>query len=227
MKYPYLLLDADNTLFDFDAGNRRAISAVCKAFDIPDTEENFKIYEACNLAMWEAFERGEVSKDFLVVQRFRDFFDKLNIKRDAEGCNALHLATLGQNNLLLPHALEVCRVLSQTHKLYIVTNAVAAVQKSRLAASAIAPYITDAFISEEVGANKPSVEYFDYVFSHTNGLAKDNCLLVGDSLTSDIRGALNYGLPSCWYNPNHLPAPEGMDITYVIDDLQELYNIVE
>ena len=225
MKYPYLLLDADNTLFDFDAGNRLAISAVCRQFDIPDTEENFRTYEACNLAMWEAFERGEVSKDFLVVQRFRDFFAKLGIRRDPEACNQLHLHTLGQNTILLPHASEVCRTLSKTHKLYIVTNAVAAVQKSRLAGSAIAPYITDAFISEEVGANKPTPAYFDYVFAQVDGLRRDNCLVVGDSLTSDIRGAMNYGLPSCWYNPGCKPLPEDMQVTYQIRDLRQLYDI--
>ena len=226
MKYPYLLLDADNTLFDFDAGNRLAISAVCHSFDIPDTEENFHIYEECNLAMWEAFERGEVTKDFLVVQRFRNFFTKLGIRRDAEACNRLHLHTLSQNTILLPHALEVCQKLSQTHKLYIVTNAVAAVQKSRLAASAIAPFITAAFISEEVGANKPTPAYFDYVFAHVDGLRRDNCLVVGDSLTSDILGAMNYGLPCCWYNPGHRPLPEDRKFTYQIDDLLQLYDIV-
>ena len=226
MKYPYLLLDADNTLFDFDAGNRIAVSAVCRAFDIPDTDENFSIYEGCNLAMWEAFERGEVTKEFLVVQRFRDFFAKLGIQRDAEACNRLHLATLEQNTLLLPHALEVCRTLSKTHKLYIVTNAVASVQKSRLSHSAIAPFITGAFISEEIGANKPTPAYFDYVFSHVDGLRKDNCLVVGDSLTSDILGAMNYGLPCCWFNPLHLPLPRSMKTTYEIDDLTQLYNIV-
>ena len=226
MPYPYLLFDADNTLFDFDAGNRIAISAVCRQFSIPDTEENFRIYEACNLAMWEAFERGEVTKEFLVIQRFRDFFAKIGLDRDAEACNALHLKTLGQNTILLPHALEVCRTLSETHKLYIVTNAVAAVQKSRLAGSAIAPYISGAFISEEIGTNKPTPAYFDYVFSHVDGLRKDNCLMIGDSLTSDILGAMNYGLPSCWYNPGHANLPEGMEITYEIDDLLQLYNIV-
>ena len=136
MKYPYLLLDADNTLFDFDAGNRHAFHEVCARYDIPDTEESFQCYERCNNTMWAAFDRGECTKDFLVVERFRRFLKEMGLDRDAARCNELHLQVLGQNTLLLPHALEVCRGLSREHRLYIVTNAVAAVQRSRLAGSA-------------------------------------------------------------------------------------------
>ena len=113
MKYPYLLLDADNTLFDFDAGNRHAFHEVCARYDIPDTEESFQCYKRCNNAMWAAFDRGECTKDFLVVERFRRFLKEMGLDRDAARCNELHLQVLGQNTLLLPHALEVCRGLSQ------------------------------------------------------------------------------------------------------------------
>lgn len=139
MKYPYLLLDADNTLFDFDAGNRHAFHEVCARYDIPDTEESFQCYKRCNNAMWAAFDRGECTKDFLVVERFRRFLKEMGLDQDAARCNELHLQVLGQNTLLLPHALEVCRGLSREHRLYIVTNAVAAVQRSRLAAAPSRP----------------------------------------------------------------------------------------
>ena len=156
MKYPYLLLDADNTLFDFDAGNRHAFHEVCARYDIPDTDESFLCYERCNNAMWTAFDRGECTKDFLVIERFRLFLKEMGLDRNPVLCNDLHLQVLGQNTLMLPHAQEVCRMLSQEHRLYIVTNAVASVQRSRLEGSAIASYISGAFISEEAGASKPS-----------------------------------------------------------------------
>ena len=176
--------------------------------------------------MWAAFDRGECTKDFLVVERFRRFLKEMALDRDAARCNELHLQVLGQNTLLLPHALEVCRGLSREHRLYIVTNAVAAVQRSRLAGSAIAPYITGAFISEEARASKPSAAYFDYVFSRIDGITRENCLLVGDSLSSDIRGANNYGLPCCWYNPKEAARPEDLRIDYEILDLRQLYDLV-
>lgn len=227
MKYPFLLLDADNTLFDFDAANRAAFHAVCASFDIPESDETFRLYERCNNEMWAAFDRSEVTKDYLVVQRFRNFLAELHLARDAQACNALHLATLGESNRLLPYAEEVCRRLSRTHQLYLVTNAVASVQKARLAASAIVPYITAAFISEEVGAAKPSTAYFDYVLAHIEGITGENCLVVGDSLSSDIRGANNAGLPCCWYNPHGQPKPDDLRIDYQITDLRQLETIAE
>lgn len=130
--YSYLLFDADNTLFDFDAANRNAFHTVCRQCDIPDTDETFALYERCNNAMWAAFDRGECTKDFLVVERFRRFLEAMALDRDPALCNRIHLKALGESTLLLPHAEEVCRTLSRTHRLYIVTNAVASVQHRRL-----------------------------------------------------------------------------------------------
>ena len=117
MRYPYLLFDADNTLFVFDRSNRAAFNAVCAAFSLPDDDETFALYERCNNAMWAAFDRGEGTKDFLVVQRFRNFIAALGVERDPAACNELHLHTLGRQSFLLPHAEEVCRELSRSHKL--------------------------------------------------------------------------------------------------------------
>lgn len=225
--YSILLFDADNTLFNFDAGNRRAFSEVCRICHLPDTDELFHAYEAVNAEMWSAFDRGECTKDFLVVERFRLFLERAGLQADPVQCNKIHLSTLATNTVLLPHALEVCRTLAQTHSLYIVTNAVAAVQKARLAASDLRPYITDAFISEDAGASKPSVAYFDYVFSRIPGITRENCLLIGDSPFSDLQGANNYGIPCCWYNPRGLARPDGIRIDYEIRDLPELLPIVD
>ena len=225
--YSILLFDADNTLFNFDAGNRRAFSAVCRICHLPDTDELFHAYEAVNAEMWSAFDRGECTKDFLVVERFRLFLERAGLQADPVQCNKIHLSTLATNTVLLPHALEVCRTLAQTHSLYIVTNAVAAVQKARLAASDLRPYITDAFISEDAGASKPSVAYFDYVFSRIPGITRENCLLIGDSPSSDLQGANNYGIPCCWYNPRGLARPNGIRIDYEIRDPPELLPIVD
>lgn len=225
--YSILLFDADNTLFNFDTGNRRAFSEVCRICHLPDTDELFHAYEAVNAEMWSAFDRGECTKDFLVVERFRLFLERAGLQADPVQCNKIHLSTLATNTVLLPHALEVCRTLAQTHSLYIVTNAVAAVQKARLAASDLRPYITDAFISEDAGASKPSVAYFDYVFSRIPGITRENCLLIGDSPSSDLQGANNYGIPCCWYNPRGLARPDGIRIDYEIRDLPELLPIVD
>lgn len=226
IRYPILLLDADNTLFNFDIGNRRAFSEVCRHCCLPDTDALFQAYEQVNQEMWSAFDRGECTKDFLVVERFRRYLQENGLRADPVQCNDIHLNSLKTNTTLLPHALEVCRTLAQSHRLYIVTNAVAAVQKARLAASDIRPYITDAYISEEAGASKPSAAYFDYVFSRIPDINRENCLLVGDSISSDIQGANNYEIPCCWYNPKGLEAPAALRIDYEIQDLRQLLSIV-
>lgn len=225
-RYSYLLFDADDTLFDFSAANHNAFARVCDYCGLTYTEALYEHYESINAPLWQQLNRGEVTKEFLVVERFRRFLAEVGVNADPAECNRIQLSGLGSSSVLFPEALEVVRTLAQDHKLYIVTNAVASVQRARLAASAIAPYITDAFISEEAGAAKPSRAYFDYVFSRIDGITPDNCLVIGDSLTSDIQGAVNAGLPACWYNPKGAPRPADLPIDYEIRDLRELYDIV-
>lgn len=225
-RYQYLLFDADNTLFDFDAANHNAFAQTCQYCGLTYSEELYEFYESFNRPLWQQLDRGEVTKEFLVVERFRRFLAAMGVDADPSECNRIQLSGLGSSTVLLPHALEVIEQLSRTHQLYIVTNAVASVQRARLAGSAIAPYITAAFISEEASAAKPSKAYFDYVFARIDGITPDNCLVIGDSLSSDVQGAINAGLPACWYNLKNDPRPADMAIDYEIHDLRELYDIV-
>lgn len=224
--YPYLLFDADNTLFDFDEANVNSFRAVCGYAGLAFTPELFACFDRCNNAAWTRFDRGELTKDETLRIQFREMSEELGIALDIEGCNRVRLEVLGRSTALMPHAAEVAAELHKTHRIYLITNAVESVQRGRLGRSALAPLVEEAFISEAAGAAKPSTEYFDYVFAHIDGITKENCLVIGDSLTSDIRGANNYGLPCCWYNPKQMPRPEDLRVDYEIRDLRELYHIV-
>lgn len=226
-RYPYLLFDADNTLFDFDEANIHAFRAVCDAFGLPFSQTLFDRFEIINNATWERFDRGELTKDETLRIQFREMSEELGLELDIEGCNRVRLEVLGRSTALVPHALEVVRELKKTHRVYLITNAVEAVQRGRLGRSALAPYVEEAFISETAGAAKPSVEYFDYVFAHIDGITRENCMVIGDSLTSDIQGANNYGLACCWFNPKKAPKPKALRVDYEIRDLRELYDIVK
>lgn len=226
MPYPYLLFDADNTLFDFDQAERNAHLLLCRAHGLAFSEEGYQLYHKCNADLWRDFDRGLCTKEYLLVERFRRYLAITGERADPEALNRDHLRALGEGAMLLPGAEELCRVLSRDHRLYLLTNAVASVQKTRFANSAIAPYFQGAFISEEVGVGKPDSAYFDYVFHAVPGLARDNALVIGDSLTSDIQGANNAGLPCCWFNPKGQPRPQGLRIDYEIRALEELYAIV-
>lgn len=226
MPYPYLLFDADNTLFDFDQAERNAHLLLCRAHGLAFSEEGYQLYHKCNADLWRDFDRGLCTKEYLLVERFRRYLAITGERADPEALNRDHLRALGEGAMLLPGAEELCRVLSRDHRLYLLTNAVASVQKARFANSAIAPYFQGVFISEEVGVGKPDPAYFDYVFHAVPGLARDNALVIGDSLTSDIQGANNAGLPCCWFNPKGQPRPQGLRIDYEIRALEELYAIV-
>ena len=226
MKYPVLLFDADDTLFDFPKASARAFAAMCRADGIPDTQESRQLYHTINLELWAAFDRGEVSKEYVTLERFVRFLRALDLPLDPVKCNRDYLTALGAGVFPLPRAEEVCRELVRRgHRLYIVTNAVASVQRSRLQGSVFADLITDAFISEDAGASKPSALYYEYVLSRI-GAPREDCLAIGDSLATDIRGANNAGLPCCWFNPGGKPRPEDLRIDYEIRDLRQLLDIV-
>ena len=227
MKYPYLLFDADDTLFDFPKASSQAFSIMCRSNHIPDSAETYRLYHEINLVLWEAFDRGEITKEFLTVERYVRFLKALELDRDPAQCNRDYLEALGRTVFPLPRAEEVCRELVRRgHKLYIVTNAVASVQRSRLSVCPFGDVFTAAFISEEAGAPKPQKAYYDYVRRQVPEITPKNTLIIGDSLSTDIRGANNAGLPCCWFNPGSKAAPEDLRIDYDIADLRELLDIV-
>ena len=227
MKYPDLLFDADDTLFDFPKAARRAFDALCAAYEIPNTPETRQLYHQINLELWSAFERQEITKDQVVHDRFVRFLGALRLDLDPDLCNTTYLRALGQSSDPLPHAEEVCRELVRRgHRLFLITNAVASVQRSRLQSCSFRDCFTAAFISEEAGAAKPDQAYYDYVFTQIPDLVPERCLAIGDSLTTDIRGANNAGLPCCWFNPKGKAADPALRIDYEIHTLPELLSIV-
>lgn len=226
MKYPYLLFDADNTLFDFDAAEKNAHRQVCGKHRLSFTEEGYALYRRCNAQLWQDFDRGLCSKEFLLTERFRRYLSLTGETGDPEAMNRDHLRALGESAVLLPGAEALCRRLAAGHELYLVTNAVESVQRARFERSAIRPYFRDVFISEAIGCGKPSPAYFAYVLRAVPGLTAENGLVIGDSLTSDIQGANNAGLACCWFNPKGLPRPDGLRIDYEVRTLEEIADLV-
>ena len=227
MKYPYLLFDADDTLFDFPKASSQAFSVMCRKNDVPDSPETYQLYHEINLVLWAAFNHGEITKEFLTLERYVRFLNALELDRDAAQCNRDYLQALGRIVYPLPYAGEVCRgLVHRGHKLYIITNAVASVQRSRLSACSFGDVFTAAFISEEAGAAKPHKAYYDYVRRQVPEITPENTLVIGDSLSTDIQGANNAGLPCCWFNPSKKAAPENLRIDHTITDLRQLLDIV-
>ncbi len=225
-KYKYLLFDADNTLFDFAACERAALFATFKNAGIILDDEKIACYSRINDSFWKALERGEVTKEALRYKRFESFCAEYGFKLDAREIASEYLRLLGLQIEMMDGAVETLEYYSPKYELYLITNGIKSVQTSRLAKSGLYKYFLNVFISEELGAEKPSKAYFDAVAAAIHDFNKDEALIIGDSLTSDIRGGINYGIDTCWMNINGAEVPEDMDITYTVKSLFELKNII-
>lgn len=230
VRYPILLLDADGTLYDFEASQAHALERAYRGAgfeaSLPYSSEILERYSCVNQSWWRRLERGECTKEELQLGRFREFFSALGLSFDPAEFNRMYMEELGNGTYLLPHAEEVCRELAQTCALYIVTNGVSRTQRRRIGGSALNGLFREIFVSEDAGVPKPEMGYFEYVFSRLGEVDRKNILLVGDSLSSDMQGAENAGLDSCWVNPKGTPKPEHPHITFTIRELRELPAIV-
>ncbi len=226
MKYQTILFDADGTLLDFERSEYEALSDVLVRFGIPETEENHKIYSAANAEQWKLLEKGLVTKSELRINRFRKFLNQIGFSASEYAMADCYMHSLAQKSHLLDGAFELCRELSRSCELYIITNGFRFIQEGRLRPSTIAPFFRDVFISENIGAEKPSPVFFDYVKAHIPNFCAEKALVVGDSLSSDITGGICAGLDVCWYNPKNQPDPVDMNIQYTISSLSELLQIV-
>ena len=226
-RYDIVLLDADNTLFDFNAAEARALDAVLAEFGWPRDEETKRTYLEINHALWSAFDRGEAEEGFLTVERFRLLGERLGRSADPAEMNRRYLDHLGECSLLLPGAEELLQTLAAQYALYLVSNGTAAVQAGRIASAGIAPYFREIFISEQMGLHKPQKEFFNACFAAIPGFHREEALIIGDSLTSDIRGGNNAGIRTCWFNPQGKPRPADVHVDYEVSALPQIPPLLE
>lgn len=227
MGYRALFLDMDGTFLDFCAAERNAFyRAFEKTGEKPD-EEKYRLYSAINDSLWKAFERGEIEKDAIRKSRYTRLFERLDIQADGIAVEQDYERFLGEGHELVPHAWEVLSFLYGRYPLYVVTNGFAAVQKNRLKLSGIGRFMEQVFISEEIGYQKPQKEFFEACFSRISlPLRPEEVLLIGDSLTSDILGAKNAGIASCWFNPEGAPNESGIRPDHEIRSLLSLKELL-
>ena len=226
-KYEWLLFDADDTLLDFKLGEKRAITATFRAAGLPTDDGVIETYSKINDNLWKMLERGEVTKDRLKVLRFEQFCEHYGFDYDGAALADAYVGNLMKQTVLLDGAEDVCRALYGKYKMYIITNGIEAVQNARFGGCAIKDYFEKCYISDAIGVAKPKKGFFDAVAADIEEFDKSKALVIGDSLTSDIKGGVEYGIDTCWLNPTGKKAPEGMDITYVIGDIRELLGILE
>ena len=229
MKYTWLLLDADGTLFDYDKAESAALAQTFAQFGYEYGAHCLETYRAVNGQIWRDFEDGKITQERLKTRRFELLFAALALPSspDAAEFSARYLDNLGGCAELIDGALDVLKALRGRVHLALITNGLRRVQRSRLARSGLDEFFEAVIISDEVGVAKPHAGIFNIAFARMGRPRKAEVLIVGDSLTSDIKGGSDYGIDTCWYNPTGRPRPPDVNIRYEIADLPALLAIVE
>lgn len=222
--YTCLLLDADGTLLDFEAAEKKAFFETMEHFELPATNETLDTYMKINTELWTALENGRIKREKLLSTRFAKLLEALEAKGSGAEMNKYYLEQLGTHSDLLPGTLEAMNELAEVATLAVVSNGVEKVQTSRLAASGLADYMDGVFISEKVGSEKPNRRMFDTALRQLGIEDSSRVLVVGDSLNADIRGGKNAGLATCWCNFSNEETTDQAD--YTIHNWQQLYEIV-
>ena len=222
----FLLLDLDDTVLDFRATEYKSISRLLCTVGVEPTEEIIQRYRAINWAHWRQLERGEITRD-QISNRFDVLFEELGMQVSTSECEKLYRQFLSEGDDVLPGAAEALAALHGNYRIFAATNSTVAVQIGRLSRTGLGKYFEQLFISEELGAYKPDPEFFSRAFARIEGFDPERALMVGDSLTSDIRGGSNAGIATCWINPTDRSHPEHICPDYTIGNLAELPLLLE
>ena len=223
----FLFLDLDDTILDFHKAERLALRKTIREFGLEPTEEVLSRYHAINKWHWEQLELGTLTRAEVLENRFGVLFEEFGVNADKSACARAYETNLSQGHYFLPGAEETVDALSRRYRLFLASNGTASVQKGRMTSANLYRFFEKVFVSQEIGHNKPSLAYFQGCFAQIPGFDPAKALMVGDSLTSDIRGGINAGIRTCWVNPGHAAAPEDIRPDYEIEALHQLPALLD
>ena len=221
-----VLFDLDDTLFDFHKAEKIALTKTLVHFGIDPTEETLALYSAINAAHWKRLELGEISREEVKVGRYRELFETIGVECDPVKATAYYESMLAIGHYFMPGAPELLEELYGKYRLYIVSNGTAKVQEGRIGSSGIAKYMDGIFISQILGANKPDKQFFDICFAEIPDFSLSETVIIGDSLSSDIKGGINAGITTVWFNPKGIENDNDIKPDYTIKELSEVPGLL-
>ena len=222
-----VLFDLDDTLLDFHRAEAEAIRHTLRQIGIDPSDENVDLYSRINRSCWAKLETGEFTRDEVLHRRFDMLFDSLGVVGDSHETQKLYEYRLSLGAYYLDGAKELLDTLYGKYRLYLATNGIVNVQARRIEDSGIGKYFDGIFVSEKIGYNKPDKRFFDYAFSEIPSFLHAQTVIVGDTLTSDIKGGINAGIKTVYYNPNGRKNDMGIHPDYEIGSLGELIKLLE
>lgn len=223
----FLFLDMDDTILDFHKAEAIALRKTLEGYGLTPTEAVCARYSQINREHWQRLENRELTREQVVVGRFAALFREYGIQVKAYDVAMTYEANLSQGHYFLPGAEQALQNLSKKYKLYLASNGTSRVQWPRLESSGIGKYFQEIFISQDMGADKPSMEYYNRCFAKIPGFDVGRAMMVGDSLTSDIRGGNNAGMLTCWVNARKETGREDIPADYEIEYLSQLEDLLE
>ncbi len=222
----FLFLDLDDTILDFHKAERIALSKTLQELGLEPTEEVLSRYHAINKWHWEQLEQGKMTREEVLVNRFGALFQEMGRVVEPQLCARTYEKNLSIGHYFLPGAEEAVDRLSKKYRLFLASNGTASVQKGRMTSANLYRFFEQVFVSQEIGWNKPAKEYFDVCFARIPGFDREKAMIVGDSLTSDIRGGINAGIRTVWVNPEKKNCGE-IKPGYEIESLSQLEGLLE
>lgn len=221
-----VLFDLDDTLFDFHKAEKIALTKTLVHFGIDPTEETLALYSTINAAHWKRLELGEISREEVKVGRYRELFETIGVECDPVKATAYYESMLAIGHYFMPGAPELLEELYRKYRLYIVSNGTAKVQEGRIGSSGITKYMDGIFISQILGANKPDKQFFDICFAEIPDFSLSETVIIGDSLSSDIKGGINAGITTVWFNPKGIENDNDIKPDYTIKELSEVPSLL-
>lgn len=226
MNYEWLIFDADGTLFDYTMAEHQALQNSFEYFACEFHPEYISLYHRFNKKLWDDFELGKTTIPFLKTERFRLLLQELNIPVSPALFSDRYLYYLSQGTQLINGADRLLEAIEGKAGMILMTNGIKEVQRSRLQLSPIGRHFSDIIISDEVGAAKPDKKIFEIAMTRLPVTDKKKVLMIGDNLSSDIKGGVDFGMPTCWYNPQALSGDPDIRPDHEIRRLEELLPIV-
>lgn len=222
-----VFLDLDDTILDFARAEAAALRRALTEAEVPADDAVLARYHEINAAQWELLEEGRLTREQVLTGRFDILFKELGLVRSAREICGRYEGYLAEGHWFVPGAEALLERLASRYDLYLASNGTPEVQYKRLESAGIARYFRRIFISGEIGADKPSPVFFERCFAAIPGFSKETAVMVGDSLTSDIRGGRAAGLRTCWFNPRGKPARADIVPDYEISALDQLPPLLE
>lgn len=227
MRYPTVLFDLDHTLLDSDASLQLALTATLDDAGVANPDTHYPVFDALNRALWKQVEAGTMTPPQVHVERFRQLVDALVIDVDPSRLAEFYGHSLGAHGDLYPGARDLLdRLVDSGVTLAMVTNGLSEVQRARIERLDLGRYFDAVVISAEVGAAKPGGEIFDLTFGALGNPDPAGSVMIGDNLPSDIKGGIDYGIATCWYNPHGKTAPPELTPAHTVSALADIHDVV-